>query len=38
VLLLHMEAGRVASHVPLRQVPQWAKPILAVAFELSASH
>jgi predicted ABC-type ATPase len=33
VLLLHMEAGRIVSHVPLEQVPQWGKPILAVAFE-----
>ncbi|MEJ8821268.1 hypothetical protein WKW80_04340 [Variovorax humicola] len=37
VLLLHMESGRVVAHVPLKQVPQWAKPILAVAFELSAA-
>jgi len=37
VLLLHMESGRVVAHVPLKQVPQWAKPILAVAFEMSAA-
>lgn len=34
LLLLHMEAGRIVSHIALNQVPQWAKPILAVAFEL----
>lgn len=31
VLLLHMEGGRIASHIALDQVPQWAKPILAAA-------
>ncbi|MBU1360273.1 MAG: zeta toxin family protein [Gammaproteobacteria bacterium] len=31
VLLLHMEAGRVVSHIALAHVPQWAKPILAAA-------
>jgi predicted ABC-type ATPase len=30
-LLLHMEGGRVAFQVSLDQVPQWAKPIMAVA-------
>jgi len=37
VLLLHMEAGRIVTHVALKQVPQWAKPILAVAFQLDAA-
>ncbi|WP_076999592.1 zeta toxin family protein [Variovorax sp. KK3] len=31
VLLLHMERGRVVSHIPLEQVPHWAKPIMAIA-------
>jgi predicted ABC-type ATPase len=31
VLLLQMQAGRVASHAPLRSVPAWAKPVLAAA-------
>ncbi|HSV61010.1 MAG TPA: hypothetical protein VLJ19_19105 [Variovorax sp.] len=31
VLLLHMEGGRVASHIALDKVPQWGKPILAAA-------
>lgn len=31
LLLLHMEGGRVVSHIALGQVPQWAKPIMAVA-------
>ncbi|MDM0116389.1 zeta toxin family protein [Variovorax sp. J22R133] len=31
VLLLHMEGGRVLSHIALGKVPQWAKPILAAA-------
>ncbi|CAA2109735.1 zeta toxin family protein [Variovorax paradoxus] len=30
-LLLHMEGGRVAFHISLDQVPQWAKPIMAAA-------
>ncbi|SFQ28800.1 Predicted ABC-type ATPase [Variovorax sp. OK605] len=30
-LLLHMEGGRIAFHIPLDQVPQWAKPIMAAA-------
>ncbi len=34
VLLLHMAAGRIVSHVALGQVPQWAKPLLAVAMEV----
>jgi predicted ABC-type ATPase len=31
VLLLHMQAGRVVTHAPLRNVPAWAKPLLAAA-------
>jgi predicted ABC-type ATPase len=31
VLLLHMQAGRVVAHAPLRSVPAWAKPLLAAA-------
>jgi predicted ABC-type ATPase len=31
VLLLQMQAGRVLAHAPLRNVPAWAKPLLAVA-------
>jgi predicted ABC-type ATPase len=31
LLLLHMQAGRVVSHAPLRGVPAWAKPLLAAA-------
>lgn len=31
VLLLHMQAGRVAAHAPLHSVPAWAKPLLAAA-------
>ncbi|MDR6536454.1 zeta toxin family protein [Variovorax soli] len=30
-LLLHMEGGRIVSHIALDQVPQWAKPVMAVA-------
>lgn len=30
-LLLHMQAGRVISHAPLRSIPAWAKPLLATA-------
>ncbi|MEO5738548.1 MAG: zeta toxin family protein [Variovorax sp.] len=30
-LLLHMEGGRIVSHIALDQVPQWAKPIMAAA-------
>ncbi|HNR22211.1 MAG TPA: zeta toxin family protein [Steroidobacteraceae bacterium] len=37
ILLLHMRAGRVVSHIALDQVPQWAKPILAVALNSAAS-
>ncbi|VTU43228.1 AAA family ATPase [Variovorax sp. RA8] len=33
VLLLHMEAGRVVTHIPLAQVPQWAKPVMAAALK-----
>lgn len=36
VLLLHMQDGRVARHAPLSSVPEWAKSILAAAFELKA--
>lgn len=31
VLLLRMQAGRVAEHAPLRSIPAWAKPLLATA-------
>lgn len=31
VLLLHMEGGRIVSHIALDKVPQWAKPVMAVA-------
>lgn len=31
VLLLQMQAGRAIAHAPLRSVPAWAKPLLAVA-------
>lgn len=30
-LLLHMEGGRIAFRISLDQVPNWAKPIMAVA-------
>jgi predicted ABC-type ATPase len=36
-LLVHLENGRIVSHSPLAQVPQWAKPILAVALDASRS-
>jgi len=32
LLLLHMEGGRVISHIALDLVPQWAKPIIAAAW------
>ena len=32
VLLLHWENRRIVAHVPLDQVPEWAKPIMAHAF------
>lgn len=35
VLLLHLEGGQIIAHIALDQVPQWAKPILAAAFEAS---
>lgn len=35
VLVLHMEAGRIVSHIGLEQVPQWAKAVLAAAFEVA---
>lgn len=31
LLLLHMEGGHIVSHIALDQVPQWAKPVMAVA-------
>ncbi|VTU45710.1 Zeta toxin (plasmid) [Variovorax sp. SRS16] len=31
LLLLHMEDGRIVSHIALDQVPQWAKPVMAMA-------
>ncbi|MDR6860974.1 zeta toxin family protein [Variovorax guangxiensis] len=34
LLLLHMEGGRIVAHVALDQVPQWAKPVMAVALRL----
>lgn len=36
VLLLHLEAGRIVSHIALGEVPHWAKPILASALEPAA--
>jgi predicted ABC-type ATPase len=33
LLLLHMQAGKVISHIALEQVPQWAKPLLATALK-----
>jgi len=36
VLLLHMQDGRVVQHTPLPSIPDWAKPILAAAFERTA--
>jgi predicted ABC-type ATPase len=38
VLLLKMEGGRIVTHIALKQVPQWAKAILAVAFENTAAN
>ena len=35
LLLLHMQTMRIVSHIDLDQVPQWAKPILARAFEVA---
>ena len=37
VLLLHMAAGRIVSHITLGRVPQWAKPIVAVALEVQVA-
>ena len=37
LLLLHMKSARIVSHVALRHVPQWAKPIFGVAFELNGT-
>lgn len=31
VLVLHMEGGRIVSHIALDRVPQWAKPVMSVA-------
>ena len=31
LLLLYMDGGRIVSHIGLDQVPQWAKPVMAVA-------
>ena len=36
VLLLHMQDGRVVQHAPLPSIPDWAKPILAAAFDPTA--
>lgn len=36
VLLLHVQDGRVVPHAPLPSIPDWAKPILAAAFDLTA--
>ena len=33
VLVLHMEGGQIVSHIALDQVPQWAKPVVAAAFD-----
>lgn len=33
VLVLHMEGGQIVSHIELERVPQWAKPVVAAAFE-----
>ena len=35
LLLLQMQTGRIVSHIDLDRVPQWAKPILARAFEVA---
>ncbi|SHH06761.1 ZTL protein [Pollutimonas bauzanensis] len=37
VLLLHMQEARIVSHVALSEVPEWAKPIMAVAFDRPAA-
>lgn len=36
LLLLHMAGGKLLKHAPLRGIPDWAKPILAVALEAAA--
>lgn len=36
-LLLHFEGGRIVTHTALEQMPQWAKPILAIAFGVSGN-
>ncbi|HSW12613.1 MAG TPA: hypothetical protein VLI06_07205 [Solimonas sp.] len=32
-LLLHMIGGKVVRHTALDQIPDWAKPLLAIAFK-----
>lgn len=32
-LLLHMEGGKIVSHGQLDQMPQWAKPVIAIALK-----
>lgn len=32
-LILHMEGGQIVSHIDLERVPQWAKPVVAAAFD-----
>jgi len=34
-LVLHMEGGQVVEHIGLEFVPQWAKPVMAAAFEVT---
>jgi len=34
-LLLHMEGGQIVTHIGLELVPQWAKPVVAAAFEVT---
>ncbi|TAM41815.1 MAG: ZTL protein [Burkholderiaceae bacterium] len=38
LLLLHMAQGRIVSRIALDRVPEWAKPILAVAMKINASN
>jgi predicted ABC-type ATPase len=35
LLLLHMESARIESYCALDKIPDWAKPILAIAFALA---
>lgn len=37
VPLLHMQAGSIVAHVALGTVPQWAKAILAAAFDVASA-